>query len=274
MEARRRAAAGGPARTLVDNALWPDGLVGWLPSAVWHGLRAARIHRPDVLYSTSKPETAHLVALIVHRLTGLPWVADFRDAWTLNPFGPVSGVSGPMADASERLERAVVANASFMTVVDESIDLLGVGDGDARRVVIRNGVDPDDLPEPGARPGRSERFRLSHVGTLYGSRDAAPVFAAIRELLARGTIDRDRFELRIVGHVDLPRGGLDSLPVTFVDYVNHERAKCRDDRGVGPALLPAAALPGVVGQDLRIPRRGTSRAVRRRSAEPRVPPSR
>ncbi len=145
----------GLSRTLVDNALWPDGLVGWLPSAVWHGLRAARIHRPDVLYSTSKPETAHLVALIVHRLTGLPWVADFRDAWTLNPFGPVSGVSGPMADASERLERAVVANASFMTVVDESIDLLGVGDGDARRVVIRNGVDPDDLPEPGARPGRS-----------------------------------------------------------------------------------------------------------------------
>ena len=214
----------GLSTTLVDNALWPDGLVGWLPAAVWHGLRAARTHRPDVLYSTSKPETAHLAALIVHRLTGLPWVADFRDAWTLNPFGSASGDRGPFADASERLERAVVGDASFMTVVDESIDLLDVAEGDPRRVVIRNGVDPDDLPDHDTRPVGSDRFRLSHVGTLYGSRDAAPVFAAIRALMARGKIDRDHFELRIVGHADLPRADLDSLPVTFVDYVDHQRA--------------------------------------------------
>ena len=214
----------GLSTTLVDNALWPDGLAGWLPAAVWHGLRAARIHRPEVLYSTSGPETAHLAALIVHRMTGLPWVADFRDAWTLNPFDVPSMGRRPLAAASARLERAVVAGASFMTIVDESIDLLGLSADDPRRVVIRNGVDPDDLPAFDPRPTPSGRFRLSHVGTLYGSRDAAPVFAAIRDLVARGKLDRDRFEVRIVGHADVEHAKLDSLPVTFIDYVDHQRA--------------------------------------------------
>ena len=219
--ALRRAGLSG---RLVDQALWPDGLVGWLPAAVWHGLRAARTHRPDVLYSTSKPETAHLAALIVHKVTGLPWVADFRDAWTLNPMGSASVSRGPLANASARLERAVVAHASCMTIVDESVDLLDLSPDDPRRVIIRNGVDPDDLPADAPRPVASERFRLSHVGTLYGSRDAAPVFAAIRDLVARGKVDRDRLEVRIVGHSDVRNADLDSVPVTFVNYVDHRSA--------------------------------------------------
>lgn len=206
---------------LVDAALWPDGLVGWLPAAVWQGLRAARTHHPDVLYSTSKPETAHLAALIVHRATGIPWVADFRDAWTLNPFGADSARRGPLADASTRLERAVVAEASYLTVVDESFDLLDVASDDPRRVIIRNGVDPDDLPALDSRAPPTGRFRLAHVGTLYGSRDAAPVFAALRDLATQGKLDRERFEVRIVGHTNLKDQDLDTLPVTVADYVDH-----------------------------------------------------
>lgn len=209
---------------LTERTLWPDGLVGWLPAAVWHGLRAVRRHRPDVLYSTSKPETAHLAALIVHKITGLPWVADFRDPWTLNPFGPDSPGRGPFARASARLEQAVIRHASFTTVVDESVDLLDLPDGDSRRVIIRNGVDPSDLPERESEASRLPKFRLSHVGALYGARDAAPVFGALRELIAQGELDRDCFELRIVGHTNLRDLNLDSLPVTLIDYVDHSEA--------------------------------------------------
>ena len=57
---------------------WPDEMVGWLPGAVYQALRAVRLHRPNVLYTTSTPMTAHLAGLLVQRLTRLPWVADFR----------------------------------------------------------------------------------------------------------------------------------------------------------------------------------------------------
>lgn len=209
---------------MINAALWPDALVGWLPAAIWHGLRVARTRQPDVLYSTSKPETAHLAALIVHKITGIPWVADFRDAWTLNPFGPASATRGLLADASARLERSVVANASFVTLVDESFEVLGLAESNRRHVVIRNGVDPDDLAPAQHEVKYAGRFRLAHVGSLYGARDAAPVFAAVRELVSQGRLDPGRFEIRIVGHASLRHADIDSLPITFLDYVEHETA--------------------------------------------------
>src|SRR3954453_7163315 len=82
---------------------WPDEMVGWLPGAVHQALRAVRRYRPDVLYTTSSPVTAHVAGLIVQRLTGLPWVADFRDPWTRHLYTPRQ--FRPMAKASERLEQ-------------------------------------------------------------------------------------------------------------------------------------------------------------------------
>ena len=92
----------------------------------------------------------------------------------------------------------MVRNARYLVVVDESVGLLDVDQDDPRLVLIRNGVDPDDVPAANARP-RGTRFRISYVGSLYGARDGAPVFAALRALLDRGVIDERHLELRIVG---------------------------------------------------------------------------
>jgi glycosyltransferase involved in cell wall biosynthesis len=181
-----------------------------------------RRYQPDVLYSTLSPASSHLVALIVSRATGLPWVADFRDAWTRNPQG--EQLARPLAGLSARLERAVVRRANYLVVVDESVELLEVDPGDRRLVVIRNGVDPDDVPPLSARRP-DPRFRISYVGTLYGARDAAPVFAALRALLDRGVIDERLLELRIVGPAALDGdANLDRLPVTRKGYVDHAAA--------------------------------------------------
>lgn len=211
---------------LVNEALWPDGHVGWLPAAVLGGLRAVRDHQPDVLYSTSSPTTAHLAALIVHNLTGIPWVADFRDSWLFNPLDPRTRSYPPLTRASQALERKVVAEASYVTFADETMEAFGLASDDPRRVVICNGVDPDDLPPPPPSPSpmTAARFRLSYVGSFYGSHDGAETFAAIRQLMERGELDARNFELRIVGHAEVERGKLDSLPVSFTGYVNHEQA--------------------------------------------------
>jgi glycosyltransferase involved in cell wall biosynthesis len=201
---------------------WPDEMVGWVPGAVWQAIRAIRKYRPHVLYSTSSPVSAHLTALLVSRATGIPWVADFRDAWTANPQG--ERLRGPLASLSTRLERAIVARARFLVVVDDSVELQGLAHGDPRRVVIRNGVDPDDVGASDAYE-RGPRFRISYVGTLYGERNAAPVFAALRSLAVRGVIDPRRVEVRLVGH----RAGdtdvdLDPIALTVVGYVDHVTA--------------------------------------------------
>lgn len=215
----------GLSTTLMSNVLWPDGLVGWLAGAIWRALRAVRKHRPDVLYSTSSPTTAHLAALIVHRLTGLPWVADFRDAWALAPADRQGSSPTALARSNASLERKVVTEASYVTVADDSIELVGLSADDRRRVLIPNGVDPEDVTVNGnGRTTNSERFRLSYVGSLYGVRNAAPVFAALRQLIDGGRLSRDELEVRIVGHANVDQTELESLPVTLTGYVDHQRA--------------------------------------------------
>lgn len=96
-------------------SMWPDEWIGWLPAAVWHGVRAVKKHRPRVIFSTSPMVTAHLAALIVHRLTGVPWVADFRDGWALDP-GPAWSSVAPPRPVMESFERQFVADAIRTTV--------------------------------------------------------------------------------------------------------------------------------------------------------------
>ena len=209
---------------LVRGSLWPDELVGWVPAAVWLARRLIREHQPSILYSTSLPATSHLAALIIHRLTGLPWVADFRDALTYDP-DPTSTRYHPPRFVYAGLERRVVREARYTTVACDSIDLVGLERDDRRRQLIPNGVDLQDIASdvaPSAVP--TDRFRLSYVGTLYGDRNAGPVFDAVRALVKKGVIDPARFEIRVVGNAVSASADDVGVPVTFTGFVDHHAA--------------------------------------------------
>jgi len=214
----------GVSSRFVMSALWPDPLVGWIPAAVRHGLRLNRRHRPSVLYSTSLPATSHLAALIVHRVTGLPWVADFRDALTYHPDLTHTRAHPPTL-VNAALERRVVREARYTTVACDSIELVGLARDDHRRRLVPNGVDLDDLPgDPIVSTVPEDRFRLSYVGSMFGERDGGPVFAAVRALVDRGVIDPSQFEIRIVGNVRHRDHEPVPVPVTFTGFVDHAQA--------------------------------------------------
>ena len=229
LEGMLRAVGASPWRASVVG--WPDEMAGWLPAAVFQALRAIRRYRPDVVYTTSSPVTAHLAGLILQSVTGLPWVADFRDAWTLDPHR--AREYAPLAQASSALERVVTRRVARAVIVDESVELVGLDNGDDRLVVIRNGVDPDDLAVlPQVADGR---FRLSYVGSLYGERDAAPVLAALRHLVSQGTVERDQVELRLVGDGRLDPESTAGVPLSRRPYVDHHEAVA--EMGTADALL-------------------------------------
>jgi glycosyltransferase involved in cell wall biosynthesis len=203
--------------------LWPDNGLGWVPFAFVAALRAARRDRPDVLFSTSAPYGSHLVALLVSRLTGIPWVADFRDEWTTNPH--LVGQPRPLMALAVRAEREITARAKRIVVAADYFELVGLDPDDPRRVEIPNGVDEADLP-PASAPGPPpDRFVLAHVGTLYDIRDPSPVLRALAALVGDGAIDGNRVEVRLVGSVWLP--GFAPPPeirLTRTGYVEHTRA--------------------------------------------------
>jgi len=66
---------------ILDRVWLPDAYAGWNPFAVAAGVRLARRVQPAAIFSTYPPASSHTVALALHRLTGIAWVADFRDPW-------------------------------------------------------------------------------------------------------------------------------------------------------------------------------------------------
>lgn len=70
---------------LVDAGLY------WALAIIPGCLHLIRQEKIDVIYSTSFPCSDHVTGYLLKKLTGLTWVADFRDPWTQNASARNSG---------------------------------------------------------------------------------------------------------------------------------------------------------------------------------------
>ena len=61
----------------------PDPEMGWIRPAVKATLRICAESRPDVIWATAAPVSSFVVARRVSESTGIPYVLDFRDSWTI-----------------------------------------------------------------------------------------------------------------------------------------------------------------------------------------------
>lgn len=182
--------------------LVPDEAIGWLPFAVRSGLRAIKTHRVKAIYSTSPSPVAHLIAFILKRVTGLPWVADFRDLWTQTPYADRRHVySLRWRYGLERwLERQVLISADRIVTVSEPLreTLLRatLNLDPARFHVITNGYDPAAIE--GLQREPFSKFTITYTGKFYG-RAPIPFFQALSALLEAGAVEGEDFRVRILG---------------------------------------------------------------------------
>lgn len=174
---------------------FPDGQIGWWRGAVARGLALAREIRPDVILSSSLPNTSHLVARAIARKTGIPWVAELRDLWTGNHnFRRVQ----PLRALEQRIERSVLSEAAALVTVSEVwAEELRAQHG-RPTFVVPNGFDPSDYPT--GAPAPSSVFTLVYTGMFYnGKQNPNPLFQAVRHLAASGRIRPEQFQMRFVG---------------------------------------------------------------------------
>lgn len=178
----------------------PDRWVGWLLGAVPSGLALLRKHRPQVIWSTYPIATAHLIGLALHKLTGLPWVADMRD--------PMSDTNYPPNPFIRRIfrwiERQTIRHCSAAVVTTPGTVQTYLKRfpeiPPERFVLIENGFDEENFAdaEGGAAPPRpaGQPFTLIHSGIVYPSeRDPTQLFEALAALLAEGRLGPHDFRL-------------------------------------------------------------------------------
>lgn len=175
----------------------PDRWASWWLAAVPLGLVLARTHRPAVLWSTFPIATSHLIALTLHRLTGLPWVADFRDPM-LQPSYPVSGAQRKFFGW---IERQTITRCSFAVFTTRSALESYVRRYPAlpsfKFSVIENGYDEEGFAAQPATRQPNQPLTLLHSGVLYDhGRDPTAFFQALAALHAQGAIGSN--DLKVV----------------------------------------------------------------------------
>jgi glycosyltransferase involved in cell wall biosynthesis len=157
----------------------------------------------DVIWSTYKPGLTHLVASRISMLTGVPWVADFRNL-------PDEIHDSPRIRRSVRYEVSACTSAAAITTVCQALAVRLKSRHEAPVHIVTNGFDPEDYDPAAGLPG--EVFDITYCGTLYEHFDPRPLFRAIDLLESRGDIDLGRVA---VGFYGPPQAQIDKLAAGF-----------------------------------------------------------
>lgn len=191
-------------RFLVAMALLPDAEQGFILPAL---VRALRLRRTiDLVYTSGPPHSAHVVGLLLKRLTGVRWAAEFRDPWTDNAVQPRYAISDTAAAVKARLERSTLSRADHVIAVsDATAALLAAKLPHAARgrvAVVRNGIAAGPAPPRVAHSG----LRILYLGSLYHGRDPRPFLEALAALRMAGDPCAARATAEFVGECRYFRG--------------------------------------------------------------------
>ncbi len=187
----------------------PDRWVSWCLGGIPAGLLAVFRKRIDVILTTFPIPTANLIGLVLHRITGKPWVVDLRDSMTEDDY--------PREVLTRRvyrwIEKQTIKYGSRFIFTAASTQRMYLkrypGLGPEKTLVIPNGYEEEDFrglifPESGKN--LDERpIRLLHGGVIYPQdRDPRPFFRALARLKREGRVTAAHLR------VDLRASGSDS----------------------------------------------------------------
>jgi len=191
----------------------PDRWVTWCFGGVFSGLALIKKYHPKFIWSTYPIATAHLIALILHRLTGIPWIADFRDSMTEEnyPENPTKRKIFRWIEQQtiSHCYRAIFTTQGAIRMYAERYPDISSD----KWILIANGYDEENFIRAEKKIAKdiainkgTNQIVLLHSGILYPvERDPRAFFQALSELMIEGLINSEGLKiiLRATGHDDL-----------------------------------------------------------------------
>jgi len=173
---------------------YPDEYRNWYKYAIDVGKKLLENENFDALLSSYGPATCHLIAKELKRRYKIPWMADFRDLWTQNPYFQYGRIRRLF---ERRLEIKTITLADALVTVSEPwAAKLKSLHKNKYIFAIPNGYDPEEI----ASAPLTKEFTISYTGELYqGKRDPTLLFKAIAELISEGLLDKKAIKVRFYG---------------------------------------------------------------------------
>ena len=179
-----------------------DEKVGWVPFAFTAGLKACRRKRYDILYVACQPFSAALTVHYLSKVTGIPYILDMDDYWTLLK-DYAQFVTPLHRYLAQYWEKRFLESASLIAYcTEDTIPETCAAFGEhlrSKMITVYNGWDEDDftglqVPEPDP-----EIISFSYFGNLSGKRNFRNLFAALRNLRDRGLLS-SKVRIKLFGN--------------------------------------------------------------------------
>ena len=190
-------------RYLISFITRPDLETNWILPAVLKAIREIRRKKIGYILTSCPPYSVHIIGLLVKRITGVKWIADFRDPWmTTVPRGLY--VTCSLIDKIEYwLERKVIEQTDAVLTNTEALchafKNLYKKQPVNKFLYIPNGYNPEFFSK--FKDFRKyKRFTLTYTGSFYLSRTPEPVFKALKELMMEGKLNAEDIRVNLVGN--------------------------------------------------------------------------
>lgn len=209
------------------NFFIPDARMFWIKPSVRYLKKYLREHHVDAIISTGPPHSMHMIAEALHKSTGIPWIADFRDPWTNIDFYKDLNLNFVADKIHHHLENRIIKNADCVLVVSkgmkEEYELLKPKEIQ----VISNGYDDSDILAKELK--LDKKFSISHIGTLNAARNPKTVWKVLAEICNENPEFKADLQIQLIGKVDfsvLEDISLLNLDKNLIkiDYISHQEA--------------------------------------------------
>jgi len=181
------------------NLFIPDARRFWIKPAVDHLTKYLKDHPVDAMFTNGPPHSTHMIAYGVKKNLNIPWHADFQDPWTQIDYFPQLMLNPVSKKIHQKMEQRIFENADKVTICSESwkTDLESIGAKDVDVIVW--GYDEADfelIPHT-----LSDKFTLSHFGSLGPDRNASTLWRVLAEISGENPKFKKDLEIELVGFI-------------------------------------------------------------------------
>ena len=181
------------------NFFIPDPRSLWIRPSVKFLKKYLKENPVDVIISTGPPHSMHLIAQKLSKITGLPWIADFRDPWTKMFYFKHLNLSSWAERKHKKLEQSVLDDATAIVAVSplvkEEFELMT----QTPVHLITNGYDEEDFD---INIEADSSFNITHTGLFASDGNPDRLWEVLAEKAAEDIEFKEKLRLRLVGKTD------------------------------------------------------------------------
>lgn len=216
-------------RFIRGNFFIPDARKGWNKYAFKAAMKIILKEKIDLIFISTPPQSTQLLGLKIKKETGIPMIADFRDAWTDMYYNKMLYQMGFAKRKDKRFEKKVLENADAVLTTSDSTKNLFLIKSDKIKsdkfFVIPNGFDDDDFDYNVSQT--TDEFVITYTGAITESYGIDSFITAFKNIVEKHS--NIKIKLRFIGVISdslknkFSELGLNAF-LEFENYIPHKES--------------------------------------------------